>query len=918
MKPTTALDNTAATKDSLNRLNRVAKLPITDMVTPTLRQKSSNVNMVLPHLRSMVEQHAEQNADSENIFHLLPDLEIAKQTLIDNILSPTDLQEGNLSIGLHKEAPAEMNEMIRVHFSSDGGYNYNKKQPVFIEQSLVTIGSVALLPVPPSAVRKVIHDNTYGLESVDGTFKFNKGVYNCIPLGTLANIKPNQTAAQALYSTTSEKIKSYSLEGALDDTATALIKGVGAEEVVNNTTATELLKSYKGIKDEITKANADQTLVELTDNPAYIFHGMISKSVKDYNIKTKLALGWGMESVNDKNNPLAEYRDRSVSMLPYLELLFNKDKIDTLDPIVIHWPSESVIPILNPTTREHIAYYLVADLDGQPLRCGNYQNRYRQLSDKLDNTVHDQAMTVNYTFGVSYPGSNTVAMNERSNSAILLSAYQERFERELKEVIANGDLGVEVDIAKVPDIYRMMFTRQLEKQATRVIYVPADRLSYMAYNYSPEGIGVSLVEKTKLYSSFRAVLIFAQLMAAVKSSINRSHLTITLDDKEIDPRGTVEMVRNEMANLQADGFPVYKFQSQDIIDSILKAGMQTTVNGAQYPNTSVELVESKRDVSAPATDLQDMLKEMQYQGWGLSLDLLEKANQIDFMGQIDNINLLQSKRMLGKQAITCERGANFIKTYLRCGGKFYNELNAIRESNKCNLTMEEIIDSLTLILPKADYAQHKAQATAFTDYTTFITDVMDAVVSDSELGSLLKGENVSGDIAGVKTILINELRRRYLKSRNILPELFELVSDPEKTLKGILEEHVKTNVSIVGDLANMVAKEEKKADDKIQLAADKLNPPPPEDDASDDGVIDGDAGDEGGSSDGDVNDMAGDDAELDVDGAGDDMSVDETDSADDTDTPDTASSEEDNPDDETEEGDEDKVVKDDDDDTKDK
>lgn len=881
-KTNVTLDNDAATKDSLKRLDRVAKLPITDMVTPTARQQSSNVNMALPHLRSMVAQHAEQNADSENIFHLLPDLEIAKQTLVDNILSPTDLQDGNLSIGLHREAPAEMNEMIRNHFSSDEGYNYNKKQPIFIEQALVTIGSVALLPVPPSAIRKIIHDNTYGLESVGGMYKYNTGVYNCFPLGTLANKQQSLPLTSRLYSKNAEKIKSYSLESTLDDVVLAIKEGVGLENLVANTAATELVKQYTKLRTEITTSNVEQTLVELTDNPAYIFHGMISKSVKDYNIKTKLALGWGLESVEDKTNPLAEYRDRSVKMLPYMELLFNKDKVDTLDPIVIQWPSESVIPILNPTTREHIAYYLVADLDGQPLRCENYHNRYRQLSDKLDKTVNDQAMTVNYTFGVSYPGSSTVAMNERSNSAILLSAYQERFERELKEVISSGDYGAEVDIAKVPDIYRMMFTRQMEKQATRVIYVPADRLSYMAYNYSPEGVGISLVEKTKLYSSFRAVLIFAQLMAAVKSSINRSHLTITLDDKEIDPRGTVEMVRNEMANLQADGFPVYKFQSQDIIDSILKAGMQTTVNGPQYPSTNVELVESKREVSAPATDLQDMLKEMQYQGWGLSLDLLEKANQIDFMGQIDNINLLQSKRMLGKQAITCERGANFIKTYLRCGGKFYNELKDVRDNAKCELSMEEIIESITLILPKADYAQHKAQATSLTDYTTFITDVMDSVLSDSEFGSLLKGDNVSGDIAGVKTILINELRRRFLKSRNILPEVFELVNDPEKTLKNILEEHVKTNISLVGELANMVAKEEKKTDDKIQEANDKLNPPAPEDDTSDDGVIDGDAGDEGGSEDGDVNDMATDDADLDT--GDEDSSLDDTSNAEDTDT----------------------------------
>jgi hypothetical protein len=863
----TVEDNSEMMKQSIKRISKIAKIPSTDLVTQDPQRKLVGTQeMALPFLDIMSRRHAEQIADSRAIYDILPDLAIAEQTLVDNILSPTDLKRGDLSVGLHAQAPAECAVAICEHFSSDAGYNLNKLLPEFIKEGLITIGSVPLLPLPPSAIRNVITNNTYGLESLDDNTYLKTVPTVNLRLPIIGHIgQPNTTVKGNSFGA----LSSIALESAIDDTITAANNGRDK----NNEKVTQcVIDALNELKTEVTNSKSD-LLVEITDNPTYLVHGQLQESVNDYNSKTLTSIGWGFEDINDKNSPMKQYRDRTVKLMPFLEMLFNKDANDTQNPLVMRLPAESVIPIISPTTQKHLAYYILIDsLTGNPLRLRSNLNKYKVLADKLDKTVADQATTVNYSFGVSYPGTNSITNTQRSNSTILLSAYEERFERELREVIKNGRNGMEVDIVKVPDVYKMMFARQLTKQQTRVIYVPADRLAYLAYNYTEDGIGESLIEKTKLQSSFRAILKFAQTMAAVKSSINRSKLSINIDDNDPDPRGTVDIVRNETAGNMSSGFPIYKFQTADIVDSLQKAGIQTEINGSKFPTTKVDLVENKREVSAPDTGLQDLLKEEHYQGWGLSLDLLEKANQIDFMGQIDNINLLQSKRMCGRQTITCEISADFMKKYLRCGGKLYLELKEILEVNKSELTMEELIESLTVILPKADYAQHDAQLKAFDQYSNFIDKALDAVLSDSEMG---------GDIAGVKTIFSNELKRRYLRSRNILPEMFEMLADNDNTLRGILNEHIKTNVQLVEDLAVYIVKAENKVDKKIQSVNDKLNPPEPEEPEQ----IDDAGGDADNTDDLSTNDLEAGDTEeddTDTDDIVDDEGTDDSDNDSDT------------------------------------
>jgi hypothetical protein len=853
-------DNSPSTKEALKRWD-VIKIPVGDLVTPD--QTRHIVNDVLaahPHLNAMAQKHAEQYEDSEQIYKLCPDLEKATDTLVSNILSPTDLKQGDLSIGIHPDAPAEMSEMVRKHFSTDEGYNLNKNLAETIKTALVKVGADVRIPIPPSAISNVIHQNTYGLESLGSTLSMTDGDDLQLPLigyvGTGNMYKDGPIA-------------STGLESALSDMGKALIDGD------NDKRKKEIRSVNKVLQDEreaLLKNAGEKPLVEITDNPGYLIYGQLKTNISEYNLDNLSANAWGLESntptklnnsPGNKTGDLKEYRDHTVKLLPYIKLMFDRKDSEENNPIVLHPVASAVIPVLNPSTRKPVGFYLLTDVDGHPLRPHMYMNRFRQLSERLDRNVREQSSNVSYSFGVSYPSTNNFASTERSNAAILLSAYEELMEEELRSAILKGKTGMVVDIAKVDAVYRMMFARQLAKQRTRIIYISAEKVNYWAYNYTEEGVGESLIEKTKIYSSLRATLMYANLMGAIKSAINRTLVTVTLDDNEVDPRGTVELLLNEMAGLMSNGYPFGKYQNADIVDSLLKSGTQVQVNGGKYPNTKVELVDSKRDVTPPSQELQDYLKEIQYQGFGVSLELIEKASSIDFAAEIDSINLMQSKLMDAKRIITCVEAADFIKKYLRCGGKFYNELKATLESNKSKLTMDEFIAALTVILPTADAARHDAQYKAYQAYVTFITDAISAVVSETELTGMMKGDNIPNQIAALKEIYINELKRRYLKSRNILPELFDLINDVDGAGKSAIEEHIKTMAEAVGTYSRYAAKAEHTQDEKDKAQEDLLNPPPPEE--TDEGVDNGDGGenpDETTPDDGSTDDMGGGDEEL--------------------------------------------------------
>jgi len=796
-------ENKKPVEDDISTTEKVWRVPKTDLVAPTNKKKyTSNLDIDFSRLKRIVLDHSDRLDDAAGIMETLPDLEIVKETLVASILSPKDLKEVKLNITINKNAPPEIAELVRDHFTSE--FNLESKLSVILEESLFTKGSYILMTLPPNAIRKIIVENTYGLESAKYNIT-NLDIDN-FSLPNIGLLHSNlDNVNYSLESITDERNSKFSLEG-----------------VNCSFTKGEDFNEYK-------------KYVEISDNCLHL----IRPAIKSYSGKKKvsdiLKNAFGMEAVQNTVNVESIYLSRSATTIPLLTMSEDVEKETEFNPVVLTLPQESVIPVHVPgEPTNHVGYYVFLDEDGNPIRYTSTSNKFKELNTRLNNTIKNQTLMNNIGLGVTY-ANNSVSKNANAiNNRLLLEAYYKKFENDLKEKIAKGGTGQTVEISNPGELYRIMFARQLEKQKTKVIYVPKEMISYIAFNYNETGTGISLIEKTKLISSFRAVLMFATLMAHVKSSVNLRTLSITLDQDDPDPTATVESILNETVALSASGMPLGRTNPLDIVDSLQKSGLQIKVDGGtRYPNTNIDLAETKRNITPPSLDLSDMLRDMHYSALWVNPETITRSADIDFASTLTSINLLQAKRITEVQTKYTAALSGVIKNYIYMGGPLYTTIKEKYNSAKSSLTLEEVIDSIAVTLPKQDNAVILTQAKEYADYCTFIETAVDSYISDGMIKDLLTGEYIGLSIDDVRNTILDKLKRDWLRGQNMLPELDTIIINEDNNATKNLELHNDNVIKFISEILRHVKKTEHDEDEKTKEEIDKLNPPPPEEETTD-------------------------------------------------------------------------------------
>ena len=559
-------------------------------------------------------------------------------------------------------------------------------------------------------------------------------------------------------------------------------------------------------------------MVELTDNPLYLLYPTVKNKTAKNRIKraleSNLGIDYGLEAINKNkfiNKNKSDYVDRVVKYTPSVSLSFNPDELnDELNPIIITLPPESVIPIHIPgEPSNHVGYLIFTDADsGNPLSYVKSSNKFKELSNRLKNNIQNQAYTNTLTASAGYvssTSSNITGDRTQEDNKVIFSLYKDQFESKIKEAIEKGSTGQTVEIADPGELYKIMFARQLGKQKTRVIYVPAEMLSYIAFNYNESGAGISLIEKTKLYASFRAILMFASIMAGVKSSINRRELTITLNEEDPDPTGTIESIMNEYISLQSQGAPWGRLDPIDIVDSLQRAGLQYKIIGSErYPTTDIAVNEAKQEVTPPNKELTDDLKDIHYRALWVEPDTINFSTNVETTATATTTaNLLQAKRYNKVQSEYEEKLSDLIRKYIRLRGPLYKQIldkyNELKGTN--SLTLNELIDSVTVVLPKADSAEIDAQSIAFDKKAAFIDKLVEIFISEEMLKDLsIPDDQILNTIADIKLSVSNLLKRQYARSENMMPELDNLLNSEDTNVEELLSTHNEDILKLVTDV----------------------------------------------------------------------------------------------------------------------
>lgn len=794
-------------------------------------------------MQRISDQTTNNIVSTKSLLQILPDTELAMQIMVSSILSPKDMVSTELQYSVesgqfNNELSGALLECIRTHF--DSTYKMGEQLPKILQDALFLTGSYPMVVLPENVIDEVINSpNRVAMESIRDQIEPGKNRLRAV--GLLGN-KPAENATPGAVDFLGLESLSTSLE--------QWNQGRAAYDPE--------VKAFAGVED---KSKTWDPMLSVTDNPnalkmPRLQEKMRTDRVQDVLAKQDLALETYKTPVfNQKNKPKSLYRNRRyryqgvVALQPSSTL--KKESVG--HPLVMRMPSEAVIPVHVPSNpEEHLGYFVLLDQMGNPLVRANEADYYTNLSQNLNSQSSGMDALIAKTRRDTQ-GRDDPSMSRQMDVEEMERIYGDLVEAELKARLSTGVYGENVQVARPTEVYRIMMARALNKMRTQLLYIPAEMMVYVAFDYNQHGVGQSLLAKSKILAGLRAMMTFATSMAAMKNSVGRTNVNINLSEQDPDPSGTVEFLLHEHSKLRRGGFPLGNSDPNDLISYIQNAAVEVTVQGnSAYPETSVKVEDLQTNRAKPDQDLVDDLRKRHLMALGLSPETVDASYGAEFATSVVQNNLLLTKRVLMYQRALVVFIEEFIQKYTLSSQTLMDELRQIVKDNQSKLDAEdketidraqdtadkqdavqngvpreqvieerpledehfasrraddaaalddtdddgidglitEFIQAIRVALPAPDTATLENQMKAFDEYAEALEKALKVYMDAEFITSTELGELAQYLPAAIAATKAHYLRQ-WLRNNNVLPELNELVTfdDKEDPDLDLLETH---------------------------------------------------------------------------------------------------------------------------------
>lgn len=828
-------------------------------------------------LRSISDVTTSNILDSKAIFNLLPDVELAIQILISTITAPKDMINSKtlfkcVSGALNVEASNIMIDILERWWTNT--YKINERHEEWLGDILAHTGSVALLVLPESSIDAMINGTkTISKENIASTYNVNGWLPTKGFLGNPDNSK-----------------KVVSTEGFFEIPT----KPLTALKEIPIKDFTISLESFIGTIEEGKAKEATISLENnlfVTDNYEAIKAPLLSKKISEAKtaniIKTKLNVGLeasklpkpgelNTSDINTLNESF--FAKRNFKFVPGVVVPKLGMSENIGHPLMMKIPSEAVIPVHVPSNpREHVGYFILLDGYGNPIANSQRTDTYTDLSKNLA-TRRELRLNNDVTSSLNGFGSYSYAdTNGRVEIDRMARSYASIVEADLLARLRNGIYGNNVDISQPEDVYRIMLSRHLANQKTTLLYVPNDLMTYMAFDYNDYGVGTSLLDKTKVISSLRAVCIFANTMAAIKNATGKKVLNINLDPNDHNPVQTVNELLHHYINSNSAAFPLGATSAKDLTDYLQKAGVSIMVQGnPRYPSTSMTVDDKQSSIATVDTTLTDDLKKTQMMGFSLSPETIDATQNVEFATSIVSSNLLLAKRTYIWQRIYCNFIRKFIVSYTENSQilvdmlkmsldkvkvklpdeladvykQFLDEKGKVKDDTKDGykeFVVKYFLDNLIIELPQPDTVSLNTKVEALNAYTQALDAIIDSYISSDTFNEFTSAEDLATNVDTYKASIRSYFIRLWAMENDFLPEL-EILGEVDKKGKPVFNlvevegKHISNVNEIIADFTIFLAKDKAAREDKIQKAM-----PDQEGDGIDDDIDNPDGGSDDGN-----------------------------------------------------------------------
>jgi hypothetical protein len=782
--------------------------------------------------------------DAENILETLPDTELAMRIVVSSIISPSDLRMPELSFKseeakLDPGLLAELTRIVEEHFTKD--YKIKDWMEKALEDALFRTGSHVLAVVPENNLDDIINNrNPIGMEQfnaiVNGQLDANK-VPKCI--GNLGMPSGAGVSDGAIL----QALQKPSFEN---------LFGAPTPPVSYNS------KIHTGLY--------------VTDNPAALSLGIIADRAIGAGVRKRVAsaskIRVAYENLQTVSELITRIHQRPTNRMTEVVRIQGREKGSRAPighPLVMKLPSESVIPVHIPSNPEsHLGYFVLLDDLGHPINNTSESTHYADLQNRLKTGQNMGEQHSRILNNLSFLNSGFSCQTDMT-AAALSQSYAEAVERDLLERLKSGAYGENVELAKVNEVYRIMLSRVLAGKRTMILYIPSELVTYIAFHYNKMGIGRSLLDKNKMLASLRATLMFANVMAALKNSVARQKVNIQLDEADVDPQKTVDLILTDLAKLRARATPFGSTAPLDIVDGIQQAAISVAVSGnPNYPEVEVGVEDVQSARVQPDTELAERLDNQWWMSLGLAPEIVDSLQQVEFAAVQMTSNALMTKRFAMDQLTFCGFLSDHVRKYVGNSGTLlskmilairtfrdqsdqtelesedvmngqaeaiaepegaeddlsFNEQGmAVAEADDAAIVgdspytdlnsagdleiVEEFLSALTIALPPPDTTRIQAQAEEFSNYSSFLDEAIPAYVNQDVIGKIA-GPQASEHVGEIIAVVKAHYQRDFLIRNNILPELQDLMATESEGSGGVVENYVSFQESIGKVLGKLI------------------------------------------------------------------------------------------------------------------
>lgn len=761
-----------------DRGNRSPRIPDTSKIKELASATSNNIS------------------DSQTVMQMLPDIELAAQVLISSVLSPKDMMTTEIIYTapddlMSPELKAALLLRIRQYFETD--YKIKPLLPRMLRDILFETGSYPIMVIPENSVDDVINGYTrYSLESLEPLRDRASGMTKSLGLlGSPVATRPTREVATGVISLESLEVQS----------------SVEQYNPVFELRPYFTPEERAGIEDQVRAAD---TYISVTDNYNILKMPKLSETLKRASEQRAVfgedhLLNFSLESeaieLNDRELTGLIYKERSSDYRPIVALKTDDQLKRRMIgvPLIMHLPSESVIPVYTPGEPEkQIGYFVLLDNFGNPIELTKDRDHYRDLSARLDsNGSFPSAMLQKVKSSMT-----GFSCSDKNHLDYASSVYGEMIEADLLARLRNGRYGNGVAIAKKEEIYRIMLARSLAKQNTQLLWVPISLMTYFAIRYNASGIGKSLLDDMKILTSLRAMTSLANVLATLKNSIARTGVRIKFDANDPNPQKTLDIIYHEILRSRQQAIPLGTNNPSDISDWFTRAGFEITYEGHPgMPDVGIEFEDKSNNVAKIDTELDDYLRKSTAMGLGLSPETIDSTLQPEFATSVVTNNILLSKRVINiqdefvphlsdhtrKVVVNTESLMNDLFNELDSGFEKIALTDKIIEKAKGNAkikklvirqVLKDFIAGLNAELPRPDSVSIENQKAAMDAYEGLVDKMLDYYVHSDMFSQEVAGEAAT-HIGAVRAIIKGYFMRRWCAENGVGPEFSDITSTME-------------------------------------------------------------------------------------------------------------------------------------------